>query len=411
MDTPRRMNAFVKVIVCDIVSKAMLGSSVLLLIRLLSPHEYASYAYTLALVTVISQTVSGSLNRIYIVSTNTPSSNASSDLFPLAHVWGCLALFPLALPFLPSDPSIWCLTLLLSVVMCLYEYARTFYQSQRHFRSFAFIDLLKSSNLLGALLILPLLGARPICACLVLSCQLLVMAVSLWAVLRHLLAPLCISNLWPALRLFLFTVTGKYKYVTGYIVLVATLSNLPLFLLRLLSDDERVATFAVAFRVYNLLSLVLVGIHAVLLPTIQNCARPTDLEPILSSHRSAAPMFGCLLVLFASTSHWFWPLIDNGNYPDGPLVFRILCLCLFASFILSPYINVLVVAKDFRFVFWTMLAGVLSTGLLSTLLILSWGIVGAALAFVIGATTINAVIYFRSKTFRREWRSPSLFPI
>jgi O-antigen/teichoic acid export membrane protein len=206
-------------------------------------------------------------------------------------------------------------------------------------------------------------------------------------------------------------VSGACKYITGYIVLVAILSNIPLFLLRFLSDDDNFATFAVAFRVYNLLSLVLASAHVVLLPAIQNCADAAELKPVLSLHKLFALIYGGLLVLLAIASHWFWPLIDNGKYPDGPLVFRILCICLFTSFMLGPYINILVVAKDFRFVFWLMLVGVLSTGLLSTFLILFWGIVGAALAFVTGATTINAVIYLRSKTFRKEWRSPSLYPI
>jgi O-antigen/teichoic acid export membrane protein len=192
----------------------------------------------------------------------------------------------------------------------------------------------------------------------------------------------------------------EYRYLTGYFILVAVLSNLVVFLLGWLCGQHEVAVFGSAFRYYNLLSLALVAVHVVLLPAIQQASDPMLVEQILAQHKRIVPLFACVVLLSASLAGWLIPLIDRGQYPEAIGVFQILAASALISFIFSPHINILLNARDFRFIFYVMLAGVMTSAAAISLLIVDFGTQGAAWGFLLSFGLVNFVVYRRALAFR-----------
>lgn len=388
-----------QVLTFDVASKAMLAATLLLLIRYLQEGDFAEYTLATAAASVIATTVAAAFNRVYIVASKHESASETGT-YVTAQIWCCGAICFLMLPFAGRFHGLYGFVLLLSLGNCLSDFAKTFYQRRMQFLHLSLIELLRTLLFLSAVAALITIRPQMLDASYVLLAQattMLCVAIAVfvrrltWRELFH------VRRAWGLLREFGF---NEYRYLTGYFILVAVLTNLVVFLLGLLRGQHEVAVFGSAFRYYNLLSLALVAVHVVLLPAIQQASDPLLVEEILVQHKRLVPLFACVVLLSAALAGWLIPLIDRGQYPEAIGVFQILAASALISFVFSPHINILLNARDFRFIFYVMLAGVMASAAAISLLIVDFGTHGAAWGFLLSFGVVNFVVYRRALAFR-----------
>jgi O-antigen/teichoic acid export membrane protein len=394
--------AVIQVLSFDVLSKAMLATTMLLIIRYLPDSEYASYTLAMSLVGVLATTISSVFNRIYIVGHHETGEQGMAETFFGAQCMCWLALFVLTLPLAPWFGGLQLFIGLLILATCLSDFAKTFYQRELAFWRLSVVELLRTSLFLVATGVLILFVPRDLDAWHILLVQAVTMLAIVLAVFSGQLHYRRIFAFGRIRQLLIDLGVRDYKYVIGYFILVAVLSNLTIFLLKLLTDDYQLATFGSAMRYYNLLSLALGAVHVVLLPAIQKLQSSEELEHVLAQHRRLVLPFAALVLVAGVASYWGIPLVDRGKYPNAIPVFQILAASAVVSFAFSPYINVLLKMGDFKFIFWLMAIGLIANLAVSSVLIADYGVIGAAWGFALGMSAINVIVYRRASAYRLQ---------
>lgn len=401
--------ALLQVFSFDLAAKALQALGVVLLIRWMAPAEFARYTFVFAGAVMLSQTLSLVFNRVYLLADNNGCSDCPGT-FLVAQLGTCTALAVLLLPLSGSCGDLYLPLCLLTTGYCLLEFAKTVYQREMNFLRFSLLEVSRST--LFALAVIGIEHAAPfrlgaMSVVMVQACgSLLIASLTLGIQMRGRF----LFEWGAAARLFADIAAFRYGYLTGYFILLAIQSNLPIFLLRGLTDNHEQATFAVAFRIYAMLSMALTALHAVLLPALQHASGLNVVNCILAQQRRWVPWFAATMVLAALCAGWLIPWIDQGKYPGAVNTFRVLCGSVAVSFALSPHINVLFRAKDFAFMFWTMAVGLTMSALVMALFISRLQGVGAAWGVLLGFGAINLTVFARSRSLRRVqdlWVSPA----
>lgn len=385
----------------DLASKILLGLTWLLLIRYLPPEEFALLTLATSVATVASQMLGSSINRIYILD-HTAAVDRGPGLLLLFQAGALLLLGIAGLPFSAALPGIaYLLTVLLALGMLFSDFGKTMYQKQLKFSAFSFIELARSALVSAALIVLLVQSGAGVRTWQVLAVQ----AVALWllsliVISRHL-------DLRDALdlrhrRSLLQPVFGNgHGYLFGYFFVLAFFSQADIFMIKLMSDQETLASFGSAARYYQLLSLALGAVHAVFLPTMQQLETRQALDDFFGRHFRMLLVFAPIVGGCALAAPWILPWIDLGRYPAAVPTFQILCLSVIISFAFSPHVNLVFARRRFRFLLILIVFALAINIGLGVMLIPSYGGQGAAMATLIASACVTVPIYILSRQLRQ----------
>jgi O-antigen/teichoic acid export membrane protein len=392
------MKSILQVFSFDLISKAMMGALGVIIIRFMQENEYADYTFALSLVFFITQILSMSFNRIYIVGFHKLDLNDS--LAFLGYQLVCIGLLIcITAPFQHLMNGVYWFTVALVSATCLSEFSRTILQHELRFLRFSFVELFRSSLFFICVLFLISVVQYKMQAWQVLLCQAGAMFTSFLVFFRARIQIRGNLLVRRALDIALAVIAGKYRYLFGYFSLLALFSQLDVFMLKGLGSNFSLATYGSAFRYYSLLMLSLAAVHSVLLPSIQKVESIEDWDRIHAGLRRMLLVFVPLAFLGAWLSQWIIPWIDKGKYPDAVTVFRILAVSSVFSFAFSPHVNIVLRFEDFKFLFLVIIGGLLLAATLNLLLIPRYQAVGSAIATLVGFGFNNLLIFLRSRKY------------
>lgn len=385
----------------DLASKFLLGLTWLLLIRYLPPDEFALLTLATSVATVASQMLGSSINRIYILDS---AIAVKGDPAPLVMIQAAaLLLLGLAgLPFSDALPGMaYLLTTLLALGMLLSDFGKTMYQKQLRFSAFSFIELARALLVSTAIVVLIFGYGNEVRTWQVIAVQAAALgSLSLIVISRHLDLRETL-DLRSGMRLLKPVFGCGHGYLFAYFFALAFFSQTDIFLLKVLSDQETLASFGSASRYYQLLSIALGAVHAVFLPTMQHLKTRKALEDFFSRHFRMLLAFAPLVGLCALAAPWAMPFIDRGRYPDAIPAFQILCLSAIISFAFSPHVNLVFTRRRFRFLLILIVMALCINIALGLMLIPGWGGTGAATATLVASACVTVPIYLLSRKLRQ----------
>ena len=401
------MKSVLQVFSLDIVAKVLLGLVGIILIRFMPKMEYALYTVAISVVSVITQTLASSFNRIYIVGSDQFSLGNASSSFLGLQLLIMLLLTLLSLPLVGVVGSAYWFVMLLSLATCLSEFSKTFFQKQLKFVRFSLVELARVLAFGGAVIVLIYVVGHELNAWHVLLVQSLAMLVTFLTLSSKQLRIRDLVAVNAATQLAAKVLRGPYRYLFGYFFVLAFFTQVDVFMLRALADDSALATYGSAFRYYSLLSLALGAVHVVWLPVVQNVQSLAELTTILVYHKRMVLLFAPVVLMGAWAAQWIIPLIDMGKYPDAVLIFRILAISAIVSFAFSPYVNLVMRFEDFKFLFVLIILALLMDVGLNFALVPVHGPVGTAIAAFVAFGIVNGATFVRAKRYKNMFRSPT----
>jgi O-antigen/teichoic acid export membrane protein len=365
----------------------------MLLIRYMPKKEYALYTFALSLVAFVTQSLSATFNRVYVLAGPNPrikGTEWSSLGFQLCLI--CLLVL-LGLPLLSTLGSLYWLVAILVSASCFSEFAKTYFQKELGFLRFSLIELSRSLLFFGATLLLLSMFRSAVSARQVALIQALALSTASWLALRKHLPVWKATNRQEIATFAQSIVSGPYSFLFGYFFVMGIFTQADIFMLKAIGTDEMLANYGSAYRYYGIMSLALGSIHAVLLPMIQRSSSHQELAGIFAKNRPVILVFVCGVAVAGFLSKWFIPVIDMGKYPQAVMIFRILCVSAIISFTLSPYVNVVMRFERFRFLLWLVLLALGTSVLLNLQLIPRFGAIGVAIATLLSAAILNVGTY------------------
>lgn len=393
------MKAIIQVFTSDLFSKVLTGSLGLLLIRFMPATEYARYTFAVAVAGVVTQTLVTSFNRIYIVGHDTSGRRLSSALF----LWFQLAILGigslLLLPLVPFMEGLYPVVILSILASALSEFVKTSYQRELDFIRFSTTEVARTIILFVGMSLLLVLARSDVRAWQVLLLQsaamlcVFVVAFGSKIGLEYEGHP----RSYEVVGLATTILTGRYRYLFGYFFLLGLLAQVDVFMLRMLTSIQELATYGSAYRYYNIVLLALGSMHVVLLPMVQQARSVAELDQIFARQTRLLGLLVPAIVLGAWGAQWFIPWVDGGKYPGAVAVFRILACSSVLSFAFSPHVNLVMRFEDYRFLVFVAGVGLAFNVGLGFILISHFGAIGAAVTTLVVYGVLNGSVFVRAR--------------
>ncbi len=391
------MNSILKVFFTDAISKAILAILGIALIRYMPKAEYAVYTFAFAVVTLTSQVVAGSFNRLYIVGfERLDLGDARSAILSLQLAVG-IGIILLGLPWAGQFHGVYWYVAALILATCLFDFSKTVAQRDLEFSRFSVIEVVRSVMTAGGLFLALYLLGFDLKAWHVLTVQTLAMGFVFLVFTGARLDLRGLVRIGDLSRIAARLAREEYRYLFVYFLLLALFMQIDVFMLRLISDDLQLATYGAAYRYYSALAMALGAVHAVLLPLIQRARNYEELEAVFERHKKLALLFIPLVMLIGWVSQWLIPWVDMGRYPDSVMVFRILCVSVVVSFAFSPHVNLIMRFEQFRFLSALIVVALFINVILNSVFIPVFGAMGAAIATLIASASVTVPIYIKSR--------------
>ena len=394
------MRTVLQVFVFDLMAKLLLAVFGLLLIRHLPASAFADYTFATSLANVAAGLLTASFNRIYIVGYDQLGLRGRVSSFLTFQFLLVALLIALTLPFWRQGPLLYWSLVAFVLGNCLYVFATTFMQREERFALFSGIKITHGALLLlGFLLLLQATSGAGAANALGLRAVIMMLVFVVFVGWRLDLRGL--FSLPAAAQTLRRVFAEGYGQLFVYHAISAIFANVNILLLRRLVDDHDLAAFGSAYRYYLLLFLASSALKSVFLPQVQNANTAVALRGIFKRHRLMIAAYVPVVAIAALLAQWAIPLVDQGRYPEAVTVFRILCVSTVLSFAFSAYMTLLMKHRRFRLLIVLITVGVVFNLVVSYVLIVGQGIVGAAIATVLAYGGFNFAVFVSARSTLR----------
>jgi O-antigen/teichoic acid export membrane protein len=396
-----KARTLVQVAAFSVVSRGLLAIVALVLIRYMTPAEYARYIFVLSATGVLTGLIGTAFNNIYIVGHRSldvkdPSEFLGMQLLSLSVL--CVA----ALPFRSALNGFYTLAVGVTVSTALVQFLSTVYQQEKAFFRYSMVETVRALLLVVGTLALALLP-RGFTAVNALWVQIAMGMVMFGAFFLTRLEVGKVLRVRRSAGLLAQVARSPYRLIVLYVMVMAVFGQLDVLLLQWLTDDFQLASYGAAFRYYGLLGLALGTVHSVFLPVVQDTTRMDQLDAIFRKHGHLVLVAIPVVLAGMAASPWIIPFIDAGKYPGSVRVFQILSVSAILSFAFSPHVHVMMRVRDFQRLVAYALCGLAVHLVASVALIRVWGAAGAAVGTLLAFLTLNGSIFLRARSVRRDY--------
>lgn len=381
-------NRVILVLSGDALSKVLLLSVNVLLIRALSVSAYASFTLLFTVLMLGYQLACAAIERLYIADFERFSPLAARIL--VVSVAGWAGILSLYLYWAAPDPDF---VLFFSglAILSAYQFERIKLQQQQLFRQFSAVEVIKNGGwclfviggiYLGGVSTRMALGG-------------LIAAAGLGVVYMRLIASRDrklsgstgdTASLVPMIR--------ESGDVFLYTLLAAVMPYLPVFLVNLDAQEDTLATYGAAMRYQGIMGMVVYALNAVYLPTVAKASSAEEAKKLALKFYRALPVAALLAVMAIVGVAICIPIIDGGRYPMTPYVFSALAICGFFSLVAIPAVNHLLSKRRYRQILISITSGIVATCLVFLAIKELFATLGAALASLAGYAVANAMLTF-----------------
>jgi O-antigen/teichoic acid export membrane protein len=393
----------------DLLSKVFLAVSTLAIIRFMSIIEYAKYILAVAIISLMTNTIMPVFNRIYIIGHSRFDIGKNIGPFLGIQLMMLIIAAVLFFPLIRMQGSLYIASLTLASAFCLSDFLKTTYQKLLLFSQFSYIEFARSALYSLSLLSMIAIHGSEIRAGEVLLIQALAMLVVSFPLLLKRGMFDGLYQVGISIRIGMQIIKSEYRYLFGYLFVLAFFSQLDVIMLKILSDAQNLATYGSAFRYYTLLLTALGSVKTVLLPVIQNVSSKKELKVIYRKNSNLMFFIAPLVMVGIVSAEWIIPWIDTGKYPGAIIVFQILAISSLISFVFSPHSTLVMRFERFQFLFLLILMGLGVSFLLNRFMIPLYGAAGTAWATLFSNMLVNLSIFFYSYYLLKVL--PEIFPV
>lgn len=348
------MNALLRLISGDAVSKALAAATNIFLIRAMPPAQYAVFASMFALALFAYQAACGVVERLYIAEHSRFSGRERTILNVLLMAAGVLITLFYGTR---GEWGLAALTFVVSYSLGSFQLARIRLQKQERYTAFVVMEA--SRNLITMVIVAGILffgGLGNYTGMVAMT------AVGLSALVVDLFARRWVSASPRSSESYPQTIAAVFKRqaLVYYSLIGALVPYMPILLADALANEHAVATYGVAQRYQAILSMLVVATNVYMLPRLANEASMTG---AVSAVRSFYRHTGKILASIVAYVGLVWaamPWMNGPGHDDARGAFLILSLCSVLSLLSSPLVNLLLRQESYRFMLASMVAGVVS---------------------------------------------------
>jgi O-antigen/teichoic acid export membrane protein len=361
-------------------------------------NQYALYTLALSIISILTGTLATIFNPIYIVGNIRFYISNNTAPYLGTQLLTVLLTAALIYPFTKLRLWLFIILVVLASANCCSDFLKTMYQQLLRFNRFAQIELAKSLFIVIVLLCLIAIYREQIHAWQALLIQAAVVVVVVLPLLIKLDILHDIHRIGVGLDICKKILLSEYRYLFGYFFFEAFFGQFAVFMLKIFSTENELATYGSAFRYYSLLVIISSGaVQAVLLPTIQRVISKNEMNQIFNKHRTLIFVYLPIVLIGAITSQWIIPWIDGSKYPNAIRVFQILAASSIFLFTFNPYVNIILRLEKFIFLFVLICIIVIIKLFISIVLIPTFGSIGAAWLTLLGHFMLNMSIFIYAK--------------
>ncbi len=309
--------------------------------------DYSIYAIVITTLTLVSTMVSSAFNRIFIVE-DFEEDDIKPSTFLMFQLLMICFIFLFFIPFSSLYDGLFTFTIILVISQTFVMFIQTCYQRKMNFRLYYRVEFLRI--FLYLLVILYLILSDDINSKNTIFAQAATGIIVFFVFGITLFSIKDFINFEGVMLVSKKMCSKQIRHLFMYYLLFAIFMNCDILLLGVFSDVNVVAEYAAGFRYYAIMQLALTSINKVLFPYIQKEADYSSIVKVLANHRKSAKYFFVIVVVAILSSTWIIPLIDGGKYPNSIVVFQILAISSFVSFLYSPYINIVLKESYFSYI-------------------------------------------------------------
>ena len=377
----------------DFLSRGITAFTGLVLIRTMEIPQFAIYVLIAGTASMIVGALTSAFGTVFIVGHAEMKLQERGLEFLVIQLLLALALALVALFFSDFFSGLAWLVGILLVFGVAAEFVRNFERQRLDFAAFAAFNLARTVLFLVAVATLAIFLPDQLTAINVCIAQSAAAALTSFHLVKWFKKKIKLEVIAEIIKLIWKDQLSFFLYV----LVMAGLSQIDIILLKLWSNESQIATFGSAFRYYSLVVAILAGVNSVLLPHLPSITNADDMRRIIGN-ASKVLIAGIPLVgICAALAPWLLPLVDKGKFPDSIPTFQILCISASISLALSPYANILFVRKKFRLLLVTVVLGLICNLVLNSILIPSYGAIGAALTISIIGGAMNIFFFVRAR--------------
>lgn len=404
-----------KVYLGDIISKAMMLVSALLLIRILSVEEYAWFIAFYSVALLFSNLIGNSINVALVrfsaeifsrtgirpVGLYRTALGLETLIYTVALVVGCIFASEIGSLMFGQAAYQWPIILgLLSGMSLLFINAtRSFYQAEERFNPYVLTLWLRQALNLAVVVALWRVGSLTFINAAVgmIVVDSLVGLSLLFTSLRKSQAS-AVQDKTISLRGFL-TASG---WLVAYFLALAAFERLDVMMLSHLTNESELATYGVAFRYYSMAMLTLGSISVVLRPKFSRSEMLDYGRQISFVNRWLKYSIWVVIpiALFDLLGEPLFLWLNGGRYVEAFPIWVIFSIGVWIALVCSPLANILISRKMFRTLLTLGCIAFVVDLTMNWILIPLYGGMGAAIATV-GAVSFINIACFVLVRFRR----------
>lgn len=386
----------------DCGSRLLIGIAGLLLIRFMAPIEYAAYILATSIFSFVMQAASTAVANTYII-TYERLGLGGRPLALLGLQLGAAAALAVVIFPASSLPAPLYAMLILSILgACLVDFSKARAQRELHFGRYSALEMLRSVSLFGSFLAIIGLRGASLRATEVFAVQAAAMGFAFLLGVVSRAGALGGAGLWGAALTLRQIFIGPYRFLLGYMVLLAVYGQIDVWSLTLARGAHDVGAYGSAQRYYLLLGLALSSFQAVLLPTLQKVSSRAEVAAVFRKHRFLLLVFAPTILATAVAAPEWIPFVDAGKYPEAVAIYRVFALSAVVSFAFSPHATLLYRFEQFGFLFrlglvmaaWHAMASWLAASRGNALVLAS--------VHAVDYGAFNLLIYLRSRGLMRS---------
>ena len=388
----------------DLLAKAVIAVTTVMLVRVLTIEDYATYTNFSEVSGIFTSIVGTGLSIPYVTYSAEQNSRNNDFGNTLFNTCCLLLLFITILSniFLPLIISTYKISIALSVLAIVYggilsqnKLAQSFFQSKMEFKKSGYAVNLKNFSLLALILLVYLfcnhISSESAAVVTTISGAIAFVACFIWIWIDNKSYSIHTS------KDMLFRLIGESKWLILYLIFQSLFGSICIILLNQMGTRADVANFGVANKYYGIFLVFLSSLQTVLRVKtnqkeyVDKASKRREFS--INWVKQVFPLALAVVLVAELAAGFALPLLNGDGYGNAVAAFRILLLAVFAGYLFSPNTAILIAAKRHKLLLGLAIISCITGGLSCFFLLPYIGVMAAAISIVISNLILNGTGY------------------